>query len=77
MPYISQPHIPVADLAPQEATPSEARAFLVERNWSQVGTDPRNGEALFRHSRLNSSTYYRWYEAVAMEAIGLMRIGHD
>jgi hypothetical protein len=62
---------------PREEIPNEAAIFLTERGWKMTTNNPCNGEPLYQHSRYSGGDYYRWYEAVAMETIGLMRIGHD
>lgn len=72
MPFTSVPYEPIA---PSEVVPLDANTFLNERGWYSNNMDPRNGEPLFMHPQ--RAGYYRWYEAVAMEFIGLVRLGLD
>lgn len=72
MPFTS---LPYTAPEPSEAAPLDALTFLTERGWTGSNLDPRNGEQLFTHSQ--RAGYYRWYEAVAMEFIGLVRLGLD
>lgn len=76
MPYTSIPYVP-SSLEVSVVIPPSVDAFLRERGWYQAGSDPRNQEPLFRANGMNDGYYYRWFEAVAYETIGLLRLGHD
>ena len=72
MPFTTIPWSPVE---PTETVPQDAHVFLNERGWRSDAADPRNQSSLFTHPQ--KSGYYRWYEAVAMEFVGLARLGLD
>lgn len=76
MPFDNVPFVPMPVIDPHESVPTQASNFLSRQGWLANHQDPRNGAPLYQHSRYGSG-HFRWYEAVAMEMLGLMQVGHD
>jgi hypothetical protein len=47
--------------------------FCLERGWG-LASHTSEGEALYTKGGVNG--YFRWFEVVAYETVGLLRVGH-
>ena len=75
MPVTNLPFVTTVPVVTEDFidAPQDAHMFCCERGWL-LATRTMSREPLYTKTGITG--YFRWYEVVAYEAVGLMRIGH-